>query len=156
MFCHGADSISSLVSQRIFSLFFIILTACSSRNWTLALSIAFHKIILAHPLKVKTIASAKIKTNKICRGGRDPLITLGSESGKTTDRPAFRDMVSMARRTTKPFDIILVWKYSRFARNREDSIVFKTMLRKAGVQVISITEPFEDTPTGRLFEAMYD
>jgi len=79
-----------------------------------------------------------------------------AESGKTTDRPAFRDMVSMARRATKPFDIILVWKYSRFARNREDSIIFKTMLRKAGVQVISITEPFEDTPTGRLLEAMIE
>jgi len=79
-----------------------------------------------------------------------------AESGKTTDRPAFRDMVSQARRATKPFELILVWKYSRFARNREDSIVFKTMLRKAGVQVISITEPFEDTPTGRLLEAMIE
>jgi len=79
-----------------------------------------------------------------------------AESGKTTDRPAFREMVSMARRAAKPFDIILVWKYSRFARNREDSIIFKTMLRKAGVQVISITEPFEDTPTGRLLEAMIE
>ena len=79
-----------------------------------------------------------------------------AESGKTTDRPAFRDMISQARRATKPFELILVWKYSRFARNREDSIVFKTMLRKAGVQVISITEPFEDTPTGRLLEAMIE
>jgi len=79
-----------------------------------------------------------------------------AESGKTTDRPAFRDMVAQARRSAKPFDIILVWKYSRFARNREDSIIFKTMLRKAGVQVISITEPFEDTPTGRLLEAMIE
>jgi DNA invertase Pin-like site-specific DNA recombinase len=79
-----------------------------------------------------------------------------AESGKTTDRPAFRDMVAQARRSAKPFGIILVWKYSRFARNREDSIIFKTMLRKAGVQVISITEPFEDTPTGRLLEAMIE
>ena len=30
------------------------------------------------------------------------------------------------------------------------------MLRKAGIQVISITEPTEDTPTGRLFEAMIE
>jgi len=30
------------------------------------------------------------------------------------------------------------------------------MLRKAGVQVVSITEPFEDTPTGRLLEAMIE
>lgn len=79
-----------------------------------------------------------------------------AESGKTTDRPEFRNMIARARRSVKPFDIILVWKYSRFARNREDSIVFKTMLRKAGIQVISITEPFEDTPTGRLLEAMIE
>ena len=79
-----------------------------------------------------------------------------AESGKTAARPAFREMVSMARRPQKPFDLILVWKYSRFARSREDSIVYKTMLRKNSVQVISITEPFEDTPTGRLLEAMIE
>ncbi len=79
-----------------------------------------------------------------------------AESGKTTDRPAFREMVSIARRTPKPFDYILVWKYSRFARNREDSIVYKTMLRKKGVRVISINEPSEDTPTGKLLEAMIE
>ena len=50
----------------------------------------------------------------------------------------------------------MVWKYSRFSRNREDSIVYKTLLRKYGVQVISITEPLEDTPTGRLLEAMIE
>jgi len=79
-----------------------------------------------------------------------------AESGKTSDRPEFREMIALARRSEKPFDIILVWKYSRFARNREDSILFKAVLRKAGVQVISITEPLEDTPTGRLLEAMIE
>jgi site-specific DNA recombinase len=49
-----------------------------------------------------------------------------------------------------------VWKYSRFARNREDSIVYKSLLRKHGVQVISVTEPFEDTPTGKLLEAIIE
>jgi len=79
-----------------------------------------------------------------------------AESGKTSDRPEFREMIAQARRSEKPFDIILVWKYSRFARNREDSILFKAVLRKAGVQVVSITEPLEDTPTGRLLEAMIE
>lgn len=79
-----------------------------------------------------------------------------AESGKTSDRPEFREMIAQARRSEKPFDIILVWKYSRFARNREDSILFKAMLRKAGVQVVSITEPLEDTPTGRLLEAIIE
>src|SRR4030042_1004755 len=59
-----------------------------------------------------------------------------AESGRTSERPAFREMVATARRKPKPFDAILVWKYSRFARSREDSIVFKSMLRKNGVQVI--------------------
>ena len=79
-----------------------------------------------------------------------------AESGKTTARPAFRDMIAAARRSQKPFDLILVWKYSRFARSREDSIVFKTMLRKNGIRVISINEPSEDTPTGKLLEAMIE
>jgi len=79
-----------------------------------------------------------------------------AESGKTTARPAFRDMISAARRPQKPFALILVWKYSRFARSREDSIVFKAMLRRKGIRVVSITEPADDTPTGKLMEAMIE
>jgi DNA invertase Pin-like site-specific DNA recombinase len=79
-----------------------------------------------------------------------------AETGKNTARKAFREMISLARHPQKPFDVILVWKYSRFARNREDSIVYKTMLRKHGIQVISINEPTEDTPTGRLMEAIIE
>jgi len=78
------------------------------------------------------------------------------ESGRTISRPAFRDMISLAKRPDRTFEAILVWKYARFARNREDSIVYKTLLRKNGVQVISINEPFEDTPTGRLLEAIIE
>lgn len=79
-----------------------------------------------------------------------------AESGRTADRPAFNEMISMARRSFKPFDAILLWKYSRFARSREDSILYKALLRKHGIQVVSITEPLEDTPTGRLLEAMIE
>jgi DNA invertase Pin-like site-specific DNA recombinase/exonuclease VII small subunit len=79
-----------------------------------------------------------------------------AETGRTTARPAFREMISLARRPQKPFDLILIWKYSRFARSREDSIVYKAMLRKSGIQVISITEPLDHTPTGRLLEAMIE
>ena len=79
-----------------------------------------------------------------------------AETGRTTARPAFREMISLARHPQKPFEIILVWKYSRFARSREDSIVYKAMLRKSEVHVISINEPFDDTPTGRLLEAIIE
>ena len=79
-----------------------------------------------------------------------------AETGRTTARPAFREMIAAARRPGKSFEAILVWKYSRFARSREDSIVYKAMLRKNGVQVMSINEPTENTPVGRLMEGMIE
>ena len=47
-------------------------------------------------------------------------------------------------------------KLSRFASNREDSIIYKSLLRKQGIQVISINEPVEDTPSGRLLEGVIE
>ena len=79
-----------------------------------------------------------------------------AESGRSIDRPGFKQMIAAARQKNRPFDAILVGKLSRFARSREDSIVFKALLRKHGVQLVSITEPFEDTPTGRLLEAIIE
>ncbi len=61
-----------------------------------------------------------------------------AESGRSIDRPGFQNMIATARQKDTPFEAILVWKLSRFARNREDSIIYKSLLRKHGVQVISI------------------
>ena len=56
-----------------------------------------------------------------------------AESGRTSQRPVFQEMIAVARRKPAPFKAILVWKLSRFARNREDSIIYKSLLRKHGV-----------------------
>lgn len=79
-------------------------------------------------------------------------------SGKTTSkRPSFNKMIGLAKSSPKPFDAILVWKYSRFARNREDSIVYKSMLRKElGINVISISENVGDDKMSIIFEAMIE
>ncbi|MDO8689611.1 MAG: recombinase family protein [Dehalococcoidia bacterium] len=79
-----------------------------------------------------------------------------AESGRSIDRPGFKAMIASARQKPAPFEAILVWKLSRFARNREDSIIYKSLLRKQGVQVISINEPVEDTPSGRLLEGIIE
>ena len=44
-----------------------------------------------------------------------------AESAKSASRPAFQEMVAAAKKKERPFDTILVWELSRFARNREDS-----------------------------------
>ena len=65
------------------------------------------------------------------------------ESGRSIHRAEFQQMISLARRKPAPFQAILVWKLSRFARNREDSILYKSLLKKQGVKVISINEPLD-------------
>lgn len=79
-------------------------------------------------------------------------------SGRHTEkRPAFNKMIGMAKQKPKPFDAILLWKFSRFARNREDSIVYKSMLRKqCGIDVISISENVGDDKMSVLIEAMIE
>jgi DNA invertase Pin-like site-specific DNA recombinase len=79
-------------------------------------------------------------------------------SGKRADkRPAFMKMIATAKSKNKPFDIILVHKFDRFARNREDSVVYKSLLRKqCGVKVISITESIEDERISLLIEPMLE
>lgn len=82
----------------------------------------------------------------------------GGISGKHADkRPYFQQMIALAKSESHPIDIILVWKYSRFARNQEESIVYKTMLRKnCGVEVISISEPLAEGPFGSLIERIIE
>lgn len=66
-------------------------------------------------------------------------------------------MISDAKKKNKDFSIILVYKTDRFSRNRNVSAVFKTLLRKdCGVDVVSITENFDDTPQGQLLEGMME
>ena len=79
-----------------------------------------------------------------------------AETGRNSDRPAFKEMIALSRLKHTPFEAILVWKLSRFARNREDSIIYKSLLRKHGIQVISINEPIEDSPSGRLLEGIIE
>ncbi len=79
-------------------------------------------------------------------------------SGRTTaKRPNFNKMIGIAKTSPKPFDAILLWKFSRFARNREDSIVYKSMLRKqCGIDVISISENIGDDKMSVIMEAMIE
>ena len=79
-------------------------------------------------------------------------------SGKTAEkRPAFMQMIATAKSKPKPFDVILVHKFDRFARSREDSVVYKSLLKKeAGIKVISITETIEDDKFAVILEAMLE
>lgn len=68
----------------------------------------------------------------------------GISGRKAEKRPAFMEMIKQAKSKPKKFDIILVHKFDRFSRNREDSVVYKSLLKKEyGIPVISISEPLD-------------
>lgn len=78
-------------------------------------------------------------------------------SGRKADkRPAFQEMIRTAKLKDHPFDVILVHKFDRFARSREDSVVYKSMLKRCGVEVISIKEPLAEGSYGGVMEAIYE
>ena len=79
-----------------------------------------------------------------------------AESGRVADRPQFQEMLDEAKSPQAPFREILVWKFSRFTRKREHAVAFKSMPRRRGITVVSITEQADDTAAGRLLEGIIE
>lgn len=79
-------------------------------------------------------------------------------SGKNANkRPAFQEMIAACKDKSHPYDAILLWKFSRFARNIDESTYYKSVLRKkCNVDVISISEPIVEGMYGRLIEMVIE
>jgi site-specific DNA recombinase len=78
-----------------------------------------------------------------------------SAYARADKRPGFCSMIAFCRK--QDVDLILVHKLDRFSRNREESILFKSLLRRHGVRVQSITEHYDpETPQGFLYEGMIE
>lgn len=75
-------------------------------------------------------------------------------SAKTDNRPDFQRMIKDSAKGL--FDIVLVWKLDRFARNRYDSAHYKSILKKNGVKVVSIKEAIAEDSTGILLESLLE
>ena len=71
-------------------------------------------------------------------------------------RDDFNRMIAIAKEKTHPFDRIYVWKFSRFARNQEESMVYKNLLQKKGVTVVSASEAIPEGHFGSLVERIIE
>lgn len=74
-------------------------------------------------------------------------------SATTDKRPQFQQMISDS--VNKIFDIILVHKLDRFARNRYDSSLYKHKLQKNGVRLCSVLEHLDNSPESILLEGYW-
>ncbi|MDR1563714.1 MAG: recombinase family protein [Oscillospiraceae bacterium] len=75
-------------------------------------------------------------------------------SAKTDNRPEFQHMVKDSAKHL--FDVVIVWKLDRFARNRYDSAHYKAILRRNGVKVVSAKETIAEDSTGILLESLLE
>ena len=79
-----------------------------------------------------------------------------AETGLASKRPQFQEMVYDTLSNEKPYDAILVWKFSRFSRDKLDNALYKNRLRKRGVRIISIKEAIDNSPAGQMMETMIE
>ena len=77
-----------------------------------------------------------------------------AQSGTTDNRLEFQRMISDSDKHT--FEGVLVYQLDRFARNRYDSAINKSKLKKNGVRVISAKENIADDPSGILVEGVLE
>jgi site-specific DNA recombinase len=62
-------------------------------------------------------------------------------SARSDDRPEFQRLIADAK--ARRFDVILVHKFDRFSRRRQDAVTYKALLKRIGIRVCSLTEQVE-------------
>ena len=77
-------------------------------------------------------------------------------SGRNDKRPLHSLMIHDGTRADREFDKVVVWKMDRYARDENHATLTKAMLRKNGVEVISVTEPIGEGKFARVFETLLD
>lgn len=70
-------------------------------------------------------------------------------------RPEFLRMIKDCQKA-KNVDYVIVYDFSRFARNRYESILYKQQLREHNIKVLSVTENIGETPEAAIMEAVYE
>ena len=92
---------------------------------------------------------ARTKNIKILR-----IFVEQGESAKFADRTELLNLIEFCRQNKGTIDALLVWKVDRFARNVADHFNVKAMLAKYGVGIVSVTEPIDTNPEGKLMETI--
>ena len=76
------------------------------------------------------------------------------ESAKTADRPQLLAMLEWCRKNKDTVDVVVVYAVSRLARRQYDHHTIRMMLSRYGISLRSVTEPIDDSPTGKAMEGM--
>lgn len=75
-------------------------------------------------------------------------------TGTNDNRPDFQRMIKDSAK--KSFDVVLVYKFDRFSRNKYETAIHKKTLKDNGVKVISAMEYIPDSPEAIILESMLE
>lgn len=101
----------------------------------------------------KAAIEAYAKTNKI-----DVIQWFYDEakSGKNADRDELKKLLECALKMKGTIDYVLVYKMNRASRDIDSYIKgIKTVLAQRGIQIRSVTEPFDESPMGNFMQSLY-
>ena len=70
------------------------------------------------------------------------------------DRTQLLELIDFCRQNKTKVQALVVWKIDRFARNVADHFSVKATLMKYGVRIMSVTEPIDTNPEGKLMETI--
>lgn len=76
------------------------------------------------------------------------------ESAKFADRTQLLELIDFCNQNKGKIQQLLVWKLDRFSRNVGDHFSVKAVLGKYGVRIVSVTEPIDTNPEGKLMETI--
>lgn len=109
---------------------------------------------VAHGL---SIPSQIDKIEKFCSANGWTLVDVVEEpgqSGKDIGRPKFNQMIGRATSISRPYDVIVVYALSRFARNLALQAKTCADLQLAGVELASVSETFGKGADGNLMRSV--
>ena len=75
-------------------------------------------------------------------------------TGTNDNRPDFRQMIEDSKR--HDFNMVLVYKFDRFSRNKYEATKHKKTLKDNGVRVVSVTEYMPDSPEAIILESVLE
>ena len=75
-------------------------------------------------------------------------------TGTNDNRTDFQRMIKDCSK--RAWDIILVYKFDRFSRNKYETAIHKKTLRDNGIKLISVKENIPDSPEGIILESLLE
>jgi site-specific DNA recombinase len=76
------------------------------------------------------------------------------ESAKTADRTELKELLHYCRTDKGRVQFVVVFNLTRFAREKYDHFALRALLKSLGISLRSVTEPIDDTSTGKLMEGV--